>query len=403
MRMNIPNKFNPFPVYKQGGSPEPPTPPVLPTITVDTIPQISFDYVDSGTEVASSIAEYVTYTGEQTLDYQLSGTLPSAVSFTSGVFTCIPSTITTTQTANVNIVLSASDVESTAIANVDIETKIQSPYASMPLTFKSNYDDEKIRFRTSGSPYAATFKYSKNGGEWQDYTMGTIIELSSGETVAFSGANEHLSKAKNDYYYFSTSGTNAGIEIYGNIASLVNFASTVADNWEFNRLFYYNWQWSDASNLIIPFTDITENCFRNTFAESKCLTAAPQLPATGLATACYQYFFYHCSGLVKPPSVLPAPTVPTSAYQSMFVTCSSMLSAPVIMGNSNSNYNNAFNSMFQYCTSLKWIEVPFTEWFGTGNWVQYVQTNEGTFRKPTALIEQHGSNFIPSNWTVVNK
>jgi len=88
-------------------------------------------------------------------------------------------------------------------------------------------------------------------------------------------------------------------------------------------------------------------CFRTPFGSCTSLTSAPALPATTLAAYCYQY-------------------------------------------------------MFLGCTKLSSIEVSFTSWSQTTNWVTNVASS-GTFTKPTALAEEYGTNRIPTGWTVVNK
>ena len=81
------------------------------------------------------------------------------------------------------------------------------------------------------------------------------------------------------------------------------------------------------------------------------LTTAPALPATTLASYCYQTMFYGCSKLVS-------------------------------------------------------IEVSFASWTQatsqTDSWVNGVASS-GTFTKPTALAPEYGISRIPTGWTVVNK
>jgi hypothetical protein len=107
------------------------------------------------------------------------------------------------------------------------------------------------------------------------------------------------------------------------------------------------------------------------------LATAPALPATTLATACYQYMFNGCTGLTTAPA-LPATTLATSCY----------------------------NYMFQNCTKLSSIEVSFTSWTQASSqttaWVDGVASS-GTFTKPTALATEYGEHRIPTGWTVVNK
>ena len=168
----------------------------------------------------------------------MSGTLPSAITFADGVFTCVPSGITGAETINVNVQISATDVASTAIVPITLNTKIATDYSTLPITFESVKDNNSITLNRNGNPYSNTFYYSMDGGAtWSAYTPGTEIALASGETVSFSGTSEHFCKDSSNYYYFtpkaaysSDAALAEGMKVYGNIMSLVNSASSVTDN-----------------------------------------------------------------------------------------------------------------------------------------------------------------------------
>ena len=97
------------------------------------------------------------------------------------------------------------------------------------------------------------------------------------------------------------------------------------------------------------------------------------LEQTTLATYCYYSMFSDCTGLTSAPE-LPATTLVPSCYR----------------------------SMFSGCTQLSLIKVHFTAWgTQTNNWVSNVAST-GTFYKPNALTEEHGTSKIPTGWTVVN-
>jgi hypothetical protein len=57
------------------------------------------------------------------------------------------------------------------------------------------------------------------------------------------------------------------------------------------------------------------------------LTTAPDLPATKLATSCYQYMFHGCTSLTTAPE-LPATTLADYCYSYMFYGCKSLTTAP---------------------------------------------------------------------------
>ena len=98
------------------------------------------------------------------------------------------------------------------------------------------------------------------------------------------------------------------------------------------------------------------------------------LEQTTLASSCYRFMFTDCTGLTSAPE-LPATTLNTYCYRFMFTDC----------------------------TNLSLIKVRFTAWgrSQTASWVSGV-SRTGTFYKPTALPEKHGTSKIPPGWTVVN-
>jgi hypothetical protein len=61
--------------------------------------------------------------------------------------------------------------------------------------------------------------------------------------------------------------------------------------------------------------------------------------------------------------------------------------------------------MFYKCTSLKSIEVDFTEWdySNTLEWVFWVHSEDGIFICPQKLPDERGETYIPEEWTIVRK
>ena len=142
-----------------------------------------------------------------------------------------------------------------------------------------------------------------------------------------------------------------------------------------------------------------ENCY--------ALTAAPDLPATGLTDSCYMQMFNHCSGLVKAPETLPGTSLAPYCYKFMF-RGANITKAPTIMAISYLNQTQAMNRMFYECSNLSSIEVKFTYWPAGDNsminWVDGVAAN-GTFICPSALGTNatitRGVSNCPQNWNVV--
>lgn len=228
-----------------------------------------------------------------------------------------------------------------------------------------------------------TIEYSKNNGEWvniesKNPTEGiSSISVESGDILRFRGNNNEYSGN-----VFVTS-DGASIIVGGNIMSLIygdsfsgatSFPENTTNNFE--ELFNNCTGLTDASQLVLPVTGLTENCYEGLFAGCTSLVAAPQLPATTLASYCYLMMFAGCENLTTAPDLL----------------------APVLS-------NNSYWGMFMYCSKLNYVKCLATDISAascTSNWLQDVNTT-GTFIKSSSMTNwTTGKNGIPSGWTVQN-
>ena len=80
------------------------------------------------------------------------------------------------------------------------------------------------------------------------------------------------------------------------------------------------------------------------------LITAPELPATTLASSCYDSMFKNCSSLTTAPS-LPARTLANSCYNSMFSGCTSLTTAPSLPATTLAE--SCYWCMFYGCANLK--------------------------------------------------
>ena len=96
------------------------------------------------------------------------------------------------------------------------------------------------------------------------------------------------------------------------------------------------------------------------FSGCTSLTAAPSLPATTLASGCYNGMFEGCEALTSAPS-LPATTLATACYSSMFYGCSSLTVAPELIA--PELVVDCYSEMFCECTSLKEVYLGATSGF----------------------------------------
>ena len=106
------------------------------------------------------------------------------------------------------------------------------------------------------------------------------------------------------------------------------------------------------------------------------LTTASELPATILASYCYQYMFYGCTSLTTAPD-LPATTLANYCYSYMFNGCKKL-------------------------NSLTCIATDISATNCTYNWVSGVASS-GTFIKAKTITSwTTGASGIPRGWTVQN-
>lgn len=144
-----------------------------------------------------------------------------------------------------------------------------------------------------------TIEYSKNGGEWTEVTASTQIPVVSGDTVQF--------RADNDSYRVGDttcgfSNSTCGFKLKGNIMSLVqstDFASRkdfLAER-TFESIFSNIYGLTDASELLLPATGLTQYCYSGMFQGCEQLEKAPELPVGTLVASCYNALFFGCTAL----------------------------------------------------------------------------------------------------------
>ena len=214
-----------------------------------------------------------------------------------------------------------------------------------------------------------SISYSLNGGEWLDLPsinimspdLSTCIPVSDGDIIRFKGINATLNSGNTMCHpivlYDSTLENPIEFNVYGNIMSII-----YGDNFIGQTLFpngsdaniagiFQNSNIVDASNLILPATTLTDDCYAGMFENCSSLVNAPELPATTLVDSCYNNMFYGCSNL--------------SYIKAMFTTTPS----------------NTY----------------------TQNWVSGVAST-GTFvMNSEAIWNVVGTNGIPNGWTIIDE
>ena len=218
---------------------------------------------------------------------------------------------------------------------------------------------DKTPYVTFSAPAEQTFKmvcyggykisnlqYSVNFGDWK--------EVKANEGVTFGGQKGGLRlRGKNVKGTADPNDT----RIYSTITfafdkdkeNNVNTNVMVACTGDIRTLLDYD-HYETVSTSEARFVKLFNNC--------QALTSAPKLPATDIASDCYNSMFNWCRYLKNAPE-LPATVLKDQCYQNMFNACVSLTSAPKLPATKLAF--NCYANMFSYCYWLKEApELPAT-------------------------------------------
>lgn len=203
-----------------------------------------------------------------------------------------------------------------------------------------------IAYTTSGMSVTKDIQYSKDKSSWTTVSFGNVtggnipgVGINKGEKLYLRGNNttySDYSDDDNNQFYncnIKITGDNSNAKLYGNIMSLLyadNFANqtTLHNRCTFRSLFSSSTALTDASNLVLQATTLSEYCYESMFGYCSSLTAIPKLPATTLAPWCYSSMFQNCTSLVESIQELPATTLAENCYGYMFNGCTSLRLTP---------------------------------------------------------------------------
>ncbi|MCR5761561.1 MAG: hypothetical protein K6F82_06190 [Sphaerochaetaceae bacterium] len=267
---------------------------------------------------------------------------------------------------------SASDDSSTTIDYSTIPlrlTFLSTNSSSATITF-SNYTDRSVKYSTDG------------GTTWTDLdsSSGTITGIAAGTSVSL-----YATQTSNGSSYSTCFKIDADqpYTASGNAMSLLSSSAFATDTdmhiYAFACLFYGDTELTDASNLILPATTLSQSCYRSMFSGCTALTAAPELPATTLAQTCYISMFNGCTVLTTAP-ILPAASLVNSCYASMFKNCSNLTSLTCLA-----------------TTNIQSVHVD--------NWLTSAGSNTSgtkTFYKNSSVADSSwtSGSIVPSSWTI---
>ena len=304
-------------------------------------------------------------------------------------------------------------------------------------TIESMANSNTINWKSSSSSNTKTISVSAdNGSTWISYTSNnttgvTIGTLNQGDKLLVKGSNKRYGTSQGARNVISGS---ADFKVYGNILSLQyedNFASQTTlkdgDNYAFVGMFRDSTHLTDASDLKLPATTVTNRSYMDMFRGCTALTAGPQLPATTVVKYAYQEMFRGCTQLVSATTSLPATTLTEHCYDGMFRDCSALTTVPTISATTLDEYcccdmfrdcanittapdllaatltTACYSQMFEGCVKLSSIKCLATDISATDcttNWVRYVNAT-GTFIKSSSNTSwTNDISGIPSGWTV---
>lgn len=232
-------------------------------------------------------------------------------------------------------------------------------YEFIPFTTVARTDGT-IKLVISSGLTVANYEYIKystdNGETWtkvdnvNSERISISVSVNTGDRVQWKGKGIRMATSTSVITRFV--GSTAQFDIEGNIMSLLNedkyVGTQITANYTFHQLFNGSTTLINAKNLILP-TNVLGQSYRATFQNCSNLLTSPELPATTLATGCYQYMFRNCTKLSSIKCL--ATTLATSS---------------------------------------------------TSNWVSGVAAS-GTFTKAASMTSwTTGANGIPSGWEVYN-
>ena len=269
--------------------------------------------------MATKVVSWNSGTGNITLTYDGEGNGTITVTSDSNNLNVARAQSVTVKTTN-----------NAASQTITIRQEYSAAYKDQYLTIKSLADNNTISWRYSGSSISRSISISTDGGiTWTSKTSsrssGSLATLNTGDTLLIRGSNTRYASSTSNYNYFVSSGN---FDVYGNVMSLIggdSFSSltSFSQTYAFERLFYNCTGLKDASNLILPATTLTDNCYREMFRGCSGLTTAPELPAATLVSNCYYQMFYSCSSLNNIRCLATSISASNCTYQWVYNVASS--------------------------------------------------------------------------------
>ena len=205
----------------------------------------------------------------------------------------------------------------------------------------------------------------------------TVFNKSNTKKIRARGNIASLNKGTNDAY--KTDYLTADSYCYANLFNACGLSLTQAPE--------------------LPATTLASNCYDGMFRGCTSLTQAPELPATKLAYMCYNSMFNGCTSLTQAPE-LPAITLANYCYSNMFQGCTSLTQAPELPATTLPIV--CYQRMFKGCTRLNYVKCLATDISAancTASWLEGVATTGDFYAPVTTRWTTNSYSGIPSGWT----
>ena len=224
--------------------------------------------------------------------------------------------------------------------NTDVKDK--TPY----VTFSAPAE-QTFKMVCYGGYKISNLQYSVNFGDWKEVKANEGVTFGGQKGgLRLRGKNVKGTADPNDTRIYSTITFTFDKEKENNVNTNVMVACTG----DIRTLLDYD-HYETVSTSEARFVKLFNNC--------QALTSAPKLPATDIASDCYNSMFYYCRYLKNAPE-LPATILKDQCYQNMFYACVSLTSAPKLPATKLAF--NCYANMFSYCYWLKEApELPATK------------------------------------------
>ena len=157
---------------------------------------------------------------------------------------------------------------------------------------------------------------------------------------------------------------------------------------------------------LLPATTLATGCYENMFSGCTGLTTIPDnlLHATTLADCCYTNMFSGCTGLTTIPNLLHATTLADSCYKNMFMGCTSLTTIPEgwYLPAQTIGYMSC-NGMFKDCYKLQKMAVAYSGTIVSSKWSDFLSgvSPIGTFYYSKNQTKENIQSIVPSGWTLV--